>query len=80
MSVNVFQSFVGMCGALMFGVGLVGAGLAAVLVDKTKKFEEVAKAGMALSVVMLIAFLVVCIMLGRGKGRSQSFRGFCTIR
>lgn len=59
----LFQFFAGLCGALMFGVGLLGAGCAAVVVDKTKKFEEVAKGGLSLSCTFLFGFLVVCSLI-----------------
>jgi FLVCR family MFS transporter 7 len=64
-SISLFQTFAGLCGALMFGIGLVGAGLAAIIVDKTKKFEEVAKIGLTLSTVALCAFFVVCKFLSK---------------
>ncbi|ELU09830.1 hypothetical protein CAPTEDRAFT_172928 [Capitella teleta] len=53
------DTFAGICGALMFGVGLLGAGGAALIVDKTKKFEETAKIGLSVSTIFLLAFLVV---------------------
>ena len=37
------QSFSGLCGALLIVSGVLGAGVCGVIVDKTKRFEEVAK-------------------------------------
>ncbi|XP_067657381.1 solute carrier family 49 member A3-like [Haliotis asinina] len=41
------NSFSGLCGALMIGVGVVGAAVAGIICDKTKRFEEVAKISLA---------------------------------
>ena len=54
-----FQSFAGLAGALLIGLGLVGASAAGIYVDRTKKFEEVAKVSYALATVSLICFTVV---------------------
>lgn len=54
-----FQKFVGLNNALMIGIGLLGATCAAVYADRTKKFVEVAKCGLSLSVVSFIGFLLV---------------------
>ena len=48
-----------MCGALLIGVGVVGAGIAGVFVDRTKKFEEVAKFCYALAAVSAAFFAIV---------------------
>ena len=48
-----------MCGALLIGVGVVGAGIAGVFVDKTKKFEEVTKFCYALAAVSAAFFAIV---------------------
>ena len=53
------QKFAGWCAALMIAVGLIGATIAALYVDKTKKFEEVAKGGICLATIALIGFFVV---------------------
>ncbi|CAH1782577.1 unnamed protein product [Owenia fusiformis] len=37
------NSFSGLCGALLIAFGILGAAIAGIIVDKTKKFEEVAK-------------------------------------
>uniref|UniRef100_A0A915ENI8 Major facilitator superfamily (MFS) profile domain-containing protein n=1 Tax=Ditylenchus dipsaci TaxID=166011 RepID=A0A915ENI8_9BILA len=51
------NSFSGLCCALMIIGGVVGATVAGIFVDKTKKFEETIKVAMALAVVFGIAFL-----------------------
>ena len=48
-----------MCGALLIAVGVVGAGAASVFVDKTKKFEEVAKISFGLASLASIMFALV---------------------
>ncbi|KAK2146158.1 hypothetical protein LSH36_628g03001 [Paralvinella palmiformis] len=52
------DKFVGLNNALMIGIGLLGATCAAVYADRTKKFVEVAKCGLSLSVVSFIGFLL----------------------
>ncbi|KAK2180634.1 hypothetical protein NP493_434g00008 [Ridgeia piscesae] len=53
------DSFAGLCGALLFGVGVVGAGLASLFVDRTRKFEEVAKISFALAALCCVGFMVL---------------------
>ena len=53
------QSFAGLCGALLIGIGVVGAAIAGILVDKTKKFEEVTKVCYALAAVSATFFAIV---------------------
>ncbi|XP_074641189.1 solute carrier family 49 member A3-like isoform X1 [Tubulanus polymorphus] len=53
------DKFSGLCGALMVGCGILGAGLAGLIVDKTKKFEEVAKIAFLLSALSSIVFSVI---------------------
>ena len=57
--VFLLQSFAGLCGALLFGVGVLGAGLASLFVDRTRKFEEVAKISFALAALCCVGFMVV---------------------
>ena len=45
----------------MIGVGAVGAVLAGLYVDRTKRFEEVVKVGWSLAVLFGIGFTQVCI-------------------
>ena len=54
-----FQNFAGICGALMIGVGALGAVVAGIYVDKTKRFEEVVKVCWCLSVLFGIGFTQV---------------------
>ncbi|XP_064600447.1 solute carrier family 49 member A3-like [Liolophura sinensis] len=61
---NYTDSFSGLCGALMIAGGIVGAGIAGAYVDKTKKFEEVAKLAWALAALSLIAFTEVSRLRG----------------
>ena len=51
------QSFAGMCGALMIGAGAVGAVIAGVIADQTRKFSEVTKLGFVLSNLAGFAFV-----------------------
>ena len=51
--------FVGLCSVLLFGVGLVGATIISIFVDKTRQFELAAKVSFALAGCLLIAFMVV---------------------
>ncbi|KAI0211863.1 Solute carrier family 49 member A3 [Lamellibrachia satsuma] len=53
------DSFAGLCGALLFGVGVLGAGLASLFVDRTRKFEEVSKISFALAALCCVGFMVV---------------------
>ena len=55
----LWKSFAGLCGALLIGVGVVGAGIAGVFVDKTQKFEEVTKFCYALAAVSAAFFAIV---------------------
>ena len=68
----VLQVFAGACGGLLFGVGVVGAGITSIYVDRTKKFEEVAKVAFALSSLFLIGFVLVSI-----ENQSYLFRANC---
>ncbi|KAK3799318.1 hypothetical protein RRG08_048825 [Elysia crispata] len=53
---NYSNSFAGLCGALMIAFGAVGAVIAGLIADKTRKFEEVTKIGFCCSVLGGIAF------------------------
>ncbi|RUS84086.1 hypothetical protein EGW08_008125 [Elysia chlorotica] len=53
---NYSNGFAGLCGALMIAFGAVGAVVAGLIADKTRKFEEVTKIGFCLSVLGGIAF------------------------
>lgn len=55
----LFQSFIGLCGGLLFGVGLFGAMVFAIIVDRIRKYEEAAKIGFAVCACVLIAFMIV---------------------
>ncbi|WAR22401.1 S49A3-like protein [Mya arenaria] len=55
----LFTTYAGMCGALMIGVGSIGAVFAGLYVDRTKRFEEVVKFCWCLSTVFGIAFTQV---------------------
>ncbi|PVD29614.1 hypothetical protein C0Q70_08869 [Pomacea canaliculata] len=50
------NDFAGLCGALLIACGIVGAGVAGAIVDKTKRFEEVAKGGYVAAVLACIVF------------------------
>ncbi len=54
-----FQSFAGIAGALLIGLGVIGAAIAGVFVDKTKKFEEVEKIGFCMTALSAIFFALV---------------------
>ncbi|XP_061749305.1 solute carrier family 49 member A3-like [Nerophis ophidion] len=56
------DDFVGLCGALFIALGMVGAALPGLYVDKTKKFIEAIKVNMSLSAMVACAFTVVCLM------------------
>ncbi|XP_064629895.1 solute carrier family 49 member A3-like [Lineus longissimus] len=53
------DDFAGICGALLIGCGVIGAGVAGVIVDKTKKFEEVAKLCYVMAALSLIFFTLI---------------------
>lgn len=53
------NSFSGLCGALLFAGGLVGATVAGVVVDRTKKFEETAKVCFCLAALGYIGFTLL---------------------
>ncbi|XP_041371092.1 solute carrier family 49 member A3-like [Gigantopelta aegis] len=53
------NDFSGLCGALMIGLGVVGAATAGIICDKTKRFEEVTKISFALTVAFGILFLEI---------------------
>ena len=55
-----FQSFAGLCGALLIVCGAIGAGVFGAIVDKTKRFEEVAKACYVIGLFGGIIFTEVC--------------------
>lgn len=55
----VFQKFAGMTGALFIAAGVIGAAVAGVIVDKSKKFEEVAKIGVSFMALAAIVFALV---------------------
>ncbi|XP_056004844.1 solute carrier family 49 member A3-like isoform X2 [Ostrea edulis] len=50
------NDFAGLCGALMIVGGVVGAIIAGIYVDKTKRFEEVVKISFAIAVVFGVVF------------------------
>ncbi|XP_062581592.1 solute carrier family 49 member A3-like [Saccostrea cucullata] len=50
------NDFAGLCGALMIVGGVVGAIVAGIYVDKTKRFEEVVKVSYAIAVVFGVGF------------------------
>ncbi|XP_012938860.1 solute carrier family 49 member A3 [Aplysia californica] len=54
---NYDNSFAGLCGALMIAAGAVGAVIAGVIADKTRKFSEVTKLGFVFSNLAGIAFV-----------------------
>ncbi|XP_061749414.1 solute carrier family 49 member A3-like [Nerophis ophidion] len=56
------DDFVGLCGALFIALGMVGAALPGLYVDKTKKFIEAIKVNMSLSAMVACAFTVVCLI------------------
>ena len=56
---DLMQTFAGLCGALMIGFGIVGAGAAGTYIDRTKKFEEVMKLGFAGAAISAVAFALV---------------------
>lgn len=56
---KTLQEFAGLCGALMIALGSVGAVVAGIIVDKTRRFGEVAKIGFILSTLFGIAFTQV---------------------
>ncbi len=49
----------GLCTGLLFGIGLVGATVVAIIVDRTRQFELIAKVCFAVSAAGLIAFMIV---------------------
>lgn len=53
------QDFAGLCGALMIVGGVVGAVIAGIYVDKTKRFEEVVKVSYGFAVIFGVAFFQV---------------------
>ncbi|KAK7479160.1 hypothetical protein BaRGS_00029601, partial [Batillaria attramentaria] len=54
------NDFSGLCGALLIACGVVGAGVTGALVDKTKRFEEVAKSCYVVALFAGIIFTEVC--------------------
>lgn len=48
-----------MCNVLLFGVGLVGAAVISLVVDRTRQFELAAKVSFAIAGCALIAFMIV---------------------
>lgn len=55
------DSFIGLCGGLLFGVGLFGAMVFAIIVDRIRKYEEAAKIGFAVCACVLIAFMIIMV-------------------
>ena len=53
---------------LLFGVGLIGASVISLVVDRTRQFEVAAKVCFAIAGSMLIAFMVVSINYGLADG------------
>uniref|UniRef100_A0A2C9KD64 Major facilitator superfamily (MFS) profile domain-containing protein n=1 Tax=Biomphalaria glabrata TaxID=6526 RepID=A0A2C9KD64_BIOGL len=62
---NYDNNFAGLSGALMIAFGIVGAFVAGLIADKTKKFSEVTKIGFCLSTLFSIAF----VQLARFRGQ-----------
>lgn len=58
------KSFVGLCTGLLFGIGLVGATVIAIIVDRTRQFELASKVCFAVSATGLIAFMIVSMLSG----------------
>ena len=56
-SFPLHQNFAGLCSALMIAFGAVGAVIAGVIADKTRKFAEVTKIGFVISILAGIAFV-----------------------
>ena len=57
--VFVFQAVAGNLTALTIGVGIIGAALVSIYVDKTKQFEVVAKLCYAMATLFVIFFVLV---------------------
>lgn len=55
----IVQRFIGLCGALLFGVGLLGAAVLSIIVDRFRKYEEAAKISYAICACLLVAFMLV---------------------
>lgn len=53
------QSFAGLCGALLIAGGLCGAFVSGLIVDKTKKFEEIVKVSLSGGAICGCIFAVV---------------------
>jgi len=51
--------FVGLSSVILFGVGLIGASVISLIVDRTRQFEVAAKVCFAVAGFMLIAVMVV---------------------
>jgi FLVCR family MFS transporter 7 len=53
------DGFVGLCSGLLFGIGLIGATIMSIFVDKTRKFEETSKIGFGVCACALISFIII---------------------
>ncbi|XP_013401658.1 solute carrier family 49 member A3 [Lingula anatina] len=56
------DNFAGICGALLIGCGIIGAAGFSLFVDKTKKFEEVAKFCFCMAAAACVAFSLTARM------------------
>ncbi|KAH9518549.1 hypothetical protein Btru_017124 [Bulinus truncatus] len=72
---NYNNSFAGLCGALMISSGIIGAFIAGLIADKTKKFSEVTKIGFCLSTLCSIAF----VQLARIRGQEVAVAASITM-
>ena len=59
---------------LLFGVGLIGASVISLVVDRTRQFEVAAKVCFAVAGCMLISFMVVSIDYGIINGSYSLLR------
>ncbi|XP_059142550.1 solute carrier family 49 member A3-like [Physella acuta] len=73
---NYDNNFAGLCGALMIGLGAVGAFIAGFIADKTKKFAEVTKIGFCLSTLCGIAFAQLARLRGQAIATATSITMF----
>eukprot|EP00058_Branchiostoma_floridae_P023403 XP_002608893.1 hypothetical protein BRAFLDRAFT_85549 [Branchiostoma floridae] len=69
------NTYVGLCAALMIICGVVGAAVAGILVDKTKRFQEVVKVGFAGAAVALLGLS----FLSRQRSQQPGIATLCGI-
>ncbi|CAH1258649.1 MFSD7 [Branchiostoma lanceolatum] len=69
------NTYVGLCAALMIICGVVGAGVAGILVDKTKRFQEVVKVGFAGAALALLGLS----FLSRQRSQQPGIATLCGI-